>query len=129
VLRALASAGLRIGLISNSHRCLDAFQSHFELGGLIAATISGPEHGFMKPSPTIFQAALQRTKVAPGEALMVGDSVRQDVEGALRAGMRAVLLHRGVGRHPEEEQLAARGVSILRTLTELPAALTLARAP
>ena len=98
------------------------------MGGLIAATISGPEHGFMKPSPTIFRAALQRAKVEAGEALMVGDSVRQDVEGALRAGMRAVLLHRGAGRHPEEEQLAARGVSIVRTLTELPAALTVARA-
>jgi putative hydrolase of the HAD superfamily len=127
VLRTLSAAGLRIGLISNSHRCLDAFQSHFELDGLIAATISGPEHGFMKPSPTIFRAALQRAHVEANEALMVGDSVRQDVEGALRAGMRAVLLHRGTGRHPEEEQLAARGVSTVRTLTELPAALTLAR--
>ena len=31
VLRTLAGAGLRIGLISNSHRCLASFQSHFEL--------------------------------------------------------------------------------------------------
>ena len=33
VLRALSAAGLRIGLISNSHRCLASFQSHFELQG------------------------------------------------------------------------------------------------
>ena len=33
--------------------------------------------------------------VAAADAVMVGDSVRQDVDGALRAGMRAVLLHRG----------------------------------
>ena len=32
--------------------------------------------------------------VPAADAVMVGDSVRQDVEGALRAGMRAVLLHR-----------------------------------
>src|SRR5262249_33310864 len=31
VLRELAGAGLRIGLISNTHRCLASFQSHFEL--------------------------------------------------------------------------------------------------
>src|SRR5262245_34333152 len=40
VLRQLAGAGLRIGLISNSHRCLASFQSHFELQGPITATVS-----------------------------------------------------------------------------------------
>src|SRR5947208_16589607 len=46
VLRALAARGQRIGLISNSHRCLESFQSHFELRGLVDATISSPDHGF-----------------------------------------------------------------------------------
>ena len=45
VLRQLAAAGIRIGLISNSHRCLASFQSHFELQGLIAATVSSSDHG------------------------------------------------------------------------------------
>jgi FMN phosphatase YigB (HAD superfamily) len=36
VLRALSDRGMRVGLISNSHRCLASFQSHFELHGLIA---------------------------------------------------------------------------------------------
>src|SRR5689334_12469653 len=33
VLRQLASTGIRIGLISNSHRSLDSFQTHFDLKG------------------------------------------------------------------------------------------------
>ena len=33
VLGALAAAGVRIGLISNSHRCLESFQEHFDLRG------------------------------------------------------------------------------------------------
>jgi putative hydrolase of the HAD superfamily len=119
VLRELASAGVRIGLISNTHRCLASFQSHFELQGLIAATVSSSEHGFMKPHPSIFSAALQLVDVPAAEALMVGDSVRQDVEGALRAGMRAVLLHRGVGEHANERDLAARGVPVIRSLREV----------
>src|SRR5207237_6693736 len=94
VLRELSSAGLRIGLISNSHRCLASFQSHFELQGLIAATVSSSEHGFMKPHPSIFAAALALVDVPASAAVMVGDSVRQDVEGALNAGLRAVLVHR-----------------------------------
>ncbi len=93
-LRQLAAAGLRIGLVSNSHRSLASFQSHFELDGLVSAAISSPEHGFLKPHPSIFLAALQRLEARPAEAVMIGDSVRQDIEGALRAGMRAVFLHR-----------------------------------
>jgi putative hydrolase of the HAD superfamily len=119
VLRALAAAGLRIGLISNSHRCLESFQSHFELKGLIDATISSPDHGFMKPHPSIFSKALQQLGVQSSEALMVGDSVRDDVEGALGAGMRAVLVHRSGNPHPRTAELAARGVPVIGSLREL----------
>ena len=116
VLRELAGAGIRIGLISNSHRCLASFQSHFELQGLISAAISSSEHGLMKPHPSIFLAALQLVDVAPADAVMVGDSVRQDVEGALRAGMRAILLHRG---HTPPPECAVPIIGSLRELTGL----------
>ena len=122
-LGALARGGVQVGLVSNSHRCLASFQSHFELEGLVSAAISSPEHGFMKPHPTIFLAALQLMEIAPAESLMVGDSVRHDVEGALAAGMRAVLLHRGEQAHPMAEELASRGVPVIRSLDELPGML------
>jgi HAD superfamily hydrolase (TIGR01662 family) len=123
VLRRLAAAGIRIGLISNSHRCLASFQSHFELEGLIAAAVSSSAHGFLKPHPSIFTAALQLLNVPAHEAVMVGDSVRQDVDGALRAGMRAVLLNRGGGEHQDERELASRGVPVIRSLDELSSVL------
>jgi putative hydrolase of the HAD superfamily len=119
VLRALTAAGLRIGLISNSHRCLESFQSHFELRGLIDAAVSSPDHGFMKPHPSIFSEALQRLSVHPSDALMVGDSIRDDVEGALRAGMRAALVHRSRVPHPRTAELEARGVAVLQSLAEV----------
>ena len=119
-LRTLASAGIRVGLISNSHRSLESFQSHFELDGLIAAAVSSAEHGLMKPHPSIFAAALKLVDVPPDAAVMVGDSVRQDVEGALGAGMRAVLLHRRSDDHPRAQELASRGVPVIRSLAELP---------
>lgn len=119
VLRELTANGVRVGLISNSNRCLESFQSHFELQGLIGATVSSPDHGFMKPHPSIFSEALQRLGVQPADALMVGDSVRDDVEGALRAGLRAALVHRSDRPHPRAEELASRGVPVLRSLHEL----------
>jgi putative hydrolase of the HAD superfamily len=120
VLRTLAGAGLRIGLISNSHRCMASFQSHFELEGLITAALSSSEHGFLKPHPSIFSAALQLVNVEPGEAIMVGDSLKHDVEGAMRIGMRGVLLHRAGGEYPAERELAERGVPVIRSLEQLP---------
>jgi HAD superfamily hydrolase (TIGR01662 family) len=117
VLRELADAGIRIGLISNTQRCLTSFQSHFELQGLIAATVSSFEHGRMKPHPSIFETALERVDVDAPNAVMVGDSIRQDVEGALRAGMRAVLLHRGDNPPARAFEL---GVPVIKSLRELP---------
>ena len=120
VLRELHAAGIRIGLVSNSHRCLASFQSHFDLQGLISATVSSSEHGMMKPHPSIFIAALGLVDVPPEAALMVGDSVRHDVEGALQVGMHAALLHRSSTPHPREQELADKGVPVLRSLHDLP---------
>jgi putative hydrolase of the HAD superfamily len=119
VLRELSAAGIRIGLISNTHRSLVSFQSHFELEGLIAAAVSSSEHGFMKPHRSIFQAALQLVNVPAAQAVMVGDSIRQDIEGALGAGMRAILLQRGSLPLENHEGLRRRGVGIISSLTEL----------
>ncbi len=119
VLRELAEAGLRVGLISNSHRCLTSFQEHFDLDHLVSGAVSSAHHGSMKPHPSIFQAAMRLMDVSPAESVMVGDSVQQDIEGALRSGMRAVLLHRGDAPHPRSPGLATLGVPTIPTLTSL----------
>ncbi|MGE0450669.1 MAG: HAD family hydrolase [Vicinamibacterales bacterium] len=119
VLRHLADAGVIVGLVSNSHRCLASFESHFALEGLIAAAVSSAEHGRMKPHPSIFRALLARMGVDPHDALMIGDSVIHDVEGALGVGMRAALLHRDDVPHPRARELSERGVPTLRTLRDL----------
>jgi HAD superfamily hydrolase (TIGR01549 family) len=121
VMRELADSGVRIGLISNTHRCLASFQSHFELQGLVSATISSSDHGLMKPHPSIFTAALQLLGVEPADAVMVGDSFKHDIVGALNAGMRAILLNRGDAAAP---QVAGdHRVPVIHSLHELPALL------
>ena len=54
------------------------------------AAVSSSAHGFLKPHPSIFEAALRLVGAAPGESVMVGDSLAHDIEGARRAGMRVV---------------------------------------
>jgi putative hydrolase of the HAD superfamily len=70
----------------------------------------------MKPHPSIFSAALQLVDAKPAEAVMVGDSLRHDVEGAIRAGMRGVLLHRG---DTPTAGAAELGVPVIKSLREL----------
>ncbi len=119
VLRALQRRGLTVGVISNSHRSLDAFRDHFSLGGLIHSHISSFEHGYLKPHPSIFEAALERAGVAAGASVMVGDSLKADVCGALAVGMRAVLLRRS-GETPAD---LPAGVPVIRTLADLESVL------
>jgi HAD superfamily hydrolase (TIGR01662 family) len=114
VLRELVARELKIGLISNSHRKLDDFVEHFQLHGLVAAGVSSAEHGYCKPHPSIFEAALTRAGVEARASLMVGDSLTHDVRGARGVGMRGVLLHRSDGPAPDVD------VPVIRNLTDLP---------
>ncbi len=125
-LRMLTAAGLEIGLISNTHRSLAAFANHFELEGLISGSVSSSEHGYLKPHPSIFEAAMKALGVTAAESVMVGDSVKHDIEGARQVGMTAVLVRRtdGVGS-PLQPDLEAGfdEVRVIGSLTELPALL------
>jgi HAD superfamily hydrolase (TIGR01662 family) len=95
VLAELKEQGLKIGLVSNTSRDLDAFVRHFGID--VDAWVASGSHGKVKPSPLIFAAALELLEVAAEDAVMVGDSIEDDVEGARACGMRAILLDR-VGR-------------------------------
>jgi putative hydrolase of the HAD superfamily len=113
VLDRLREHGLAIGLLSNSSRDLGDFVAHH---GLRAdAVLTSLAHGKTKPHESIFRAMLERLGVTADDAVMVGDTIEDDVQGAQAVGMRAILLDRE-GRYPE---LDGR----LRDLRELPAAL------
>ena len=117
VLDRLREHGLLIGLLSNSSRDLHEFVAHHSLRA--DAVLTSHAHGKTKPHESIFRAMLVLLGVAADEAVMVGDTVDDDIEGARAVGMQAVLLDRE-GRYPER---AGR----LDDLRELPVALGLSR--
>jgi FMN hydrolase / 5-amino-6-(5-phospho-D-ribitylamino)uracil phosphatase len=98
VLAELRRAGLKIGLVSNSARDIQEFAEHHSLE--VDAGISSFSHGKTKPHESIFRAALALLEVEAREAVMVGDTLADDVEGAQAIGMRAILVDR-LGLHPE----------------------------
>jgi putative hydrolase of the HAD superfamily len=117
VLDEIRGAELRIGLVSNGIRDLKEFVVHHRLD--VDAVVGSRAHGRVKPHPTIFQAALELLGVEAPDAVMVGDSLEEDVEGARALGMHAILIDREE-RHPEVEER-------LTDLYCLPAALGLRR--
>jgi putative hydrolase of the HAD superfamily len=111
--------GFRIGLLSNSSRNLTDFVAHHELD--VDVVLTSFSHGKTKPHESIFLAMLELLDVEAGEAVMVGDTLHEDIEGALAVGMQAVLLDRE-GWHPD---VPGR----LESLHELPRAIGLASPP
>ena len=118
VLDELRGRGLKLGLVSNTGRDLDAFVTHHRLD--VDVVLGSRAFGRTKPHPTIFQAVLERLDVAAADAAMVGDSPEDDIEGARAAGIRRAFLLDREDRYPE---IADR----LPDLLALPAALGLGR--
>ena len=115
VLGLLRAQRLSIGLISNGQRDLEEFALHHRLD--VDVAVGSKSHGRTKPHASIFEHALDALGVGAGEAVMVGDSYQDDIEGARALGMRAILLDRD-GLFPHEEDR-------ITDLLQLPAALGL----
>jgi HAD superfamily hydrolase (TIGR01662 family) len=119
VLDELRRAGIKIGLLTNSSRDVHAFARHHGLA--VDAALGSFRHGKTKPHASIFRAVLELLEVEAADAVMVGDTVEDDIEGARALGMHAILVDR-LGRHPD---FAGR----LDDLYGLPAALGLPPRP
>jgi len=94
VLTQLKARDIELGIISNFDSRLFPVMRGLGIAQLFdTVTISSLAQA-AKPAPKIFQLALDKHAVDPQEALHVGDSLRDDVEGATKAGLHAVLLDR-----------------------------------
>lgn len=123
-LRDLRRRGLRLVVASNWDVSLADVLDRAGLATLVDGVVSSAEVGAPKPSPQLFEAALERAGVAARRALHVGDSVAGDVDGARAAGLRAVLIQRAdpLGasvRALEESPSAPSDVPTIADLHEL----------
>jgi putative hydrolase of the HAD superfamily len=111
MLRALRGHRLHLAIVSNIDE--DQLQQLVELGKLgevFDDLLSSEAARACKPNRVIFEEALRRAGCAAEEALFVGDSVRQDIEGANRVGIPSVLLWHRDDRSPPEGEPRPRHV-------------------
>ncbi|MBX3329212.1 MAG: HAD-IA family hydrolase [Nitrospira sp.] len=103
-LTRLKARDLELGIISNFDSRLFNVMRGLGISEVFdTVTISSLAQA-AKPAPKIFQIALEKHAVDPGEALHIGDSFRDDVEGARKAGLHAVLLDREGRRQQADVQ-------------------------
>ena len=94
ILAGLRDRGYRLGIISNWDPSLRAYCRELGIADHFTCILASGAVGVGKPSPGIFEMALERLGVAPEEALHVGDNYYADVLGAKRVGMQGILLDR-----------------------------------
>ncbi|GAB3419527.1 HAD family hydrolase [Haloparvum alkalitolerans] len=92
-LEALRDAGLSVAIVSNLTTRIQLKKiRRLGLDPLVDEVLTSEETGREKPSAIMFTLPLAELDLRPSEAVMVGDSVRADVEGGNAVGMDTVLL-------------------------------------
>jgi HAD superfamily hydrolase (TIGR01509 family) len=88
--RALRAAGVPVGVLSNSEGRLAELVAEIGWEHDLTVIADSGRLGMEKPDTPIFTWTAQHLGVARERIVHVGDSWGADVDGALRAGMRAV---------------------------------------
>ncbi len=93
-LEAWRRIGIQLGIVSNFDSRLNLVLKALKLDDFFTSVTISTLAGFAKPDPHIFAAALQKHSCDAKDAWHIGDSFRQDYQGAKAAGLRAILLER-----------------------------------
>lgn len=118
-LERLRAGGVRMAIVSNWDTRLPVLVSLMGVDRFMEAVVVSALEKASKPSPRIFQAALTRLSLPAGEVVHVGDSLRDDIRGAMAMGMGAIWLRRGEGGVVPGEEGLADGLEGIAIVTDL----------
>jgi FMN phosphatase YigB (HAD superfamily) len=101
LLERLHGKGLKLGLAANQPRSIIERLDRSGVGRFFHHREVSETHGYLKPDVRLFLRACADLEVQPGECIMVGDRVDNDIVPARLLGMRTVLFR--TGRHMEQQ--------------------------
>lgn len=93
-LRELRRRGYLVGLITVCTEDVELLWPESEFAGLFDAEVFSNAVALSKPDPRIYLHCCELLEVEPHEAVFVGDGANDELAGARRVGMDAVLIHR-----------------------------------
>ncbi len=93
----LRDRGCRLGIVSSAvhHQFVDWALDTLGLGDAFSSIVTSARAGYYKSSPRIYEHALRELGAVAAQSVHLGDSLRWDVGGAQRAGMKAIWLDTG----------------------------------
>jgi len=116
-LEELKRRGLPMGIISQNLDTNEELRNHAlqinHIGDYFSVVATSESMGYDKPDPRLFVEAAKLTGHTPESIVHVGDKIDMDVEGAMAAGMQAILIDRS-------GTTSRSGPRTISSLSELP---------
>ena len=100
----LRERGHPVGLITVCSQDVETLWPESEFAGLFDAEVFSSRLGIAKPDPRIYQHCCELLGIEPSAAVFVGDGANDELGGARRVGMDAILIHRA-GEEPPWPEL------------------------
>jgi HAD superfamily hydrolase (TIGR01662 family) len=111
----------KLGIVSNFAipECVDSLLETNGLNGKFDAVVVSAKVNKRKPSPEIFEKALNAMKISAQNAVFVGDTADADVAGAHAVGMKSIYIKRRAEKTLEQ----FKPDIVIECLADLPCAL------
>ena len=123
-MKKLEESGYRLGIVSNAGDDQDVQQlvRRFKIRQYFDFIVTSAACSYRKPHPRIFELALANWYLHPSEAVMVGDNLTADIQGAQQVGLYGVWISRRADPQMEKQEAVSPDAS-MTSLMELPAIL------
>ena len=109
----------KLGIIANQILGTQDRIDKWGIGQYFDVVIASAEAGCAKPDPKIFTMALQEAKCEPGEAVMVGDRLDNDIIPAKKLGMKTVWVRQAYAIYQNIEDDSERPDHIIDSIGEI----------
>ena len=109
----------KLGIIANQSLGTQERIDNWGIGHYFDVVVASAEAGVAKPDPGIFTMALQKADCKPGEAVMIGDRLDNDIFPAKKLGMKTIWVRQGYAIYQSIEDESKRPDHIVDSIDEL----------
>lgn len=115
----ILSGRYKIGIIANQSLGTKTRLEQHGILQYIDLVIASAEEGVAKPDKRIFELALNRSNCKPGDAVMIGDRIDNDIVPAKLMGMRTIWIKQGYGQYWNITDDAEKADRMVHSLIEI----------
>ena len=109
----------KLGIIANQSPGTQERIDNWGIGKFFNVVMASAEAGCAKPDPGIFTAALQKAGCEPGEAVMIGDRLDNDIIPAKKLGMKTIWVRQGFAIYQKLDDESKRPDHIVDSIDEI----------